>query len=196
MSDLKILIHPHPVLKYETRSIKKIDSELKKIVREMFDVMYATEGIGLAANQVGLPYRLFVMNTSADPERKEDEHVFINPVIQKKKGSEEDEEGCLSFPDIRAPVVRPAEIVIEGVTLDGQLAEFTWKGLAARAAQHEFDHLNGISFVDRVSVAAFADIREKILDLEYQFETDQRLGIIPSKDQIIAGLATLIHERC
>ena len=196
MSDLKIHIHPHPILKYETLPIKKIDSELKKIVREMFDVMYEADGIGLAANQVGLPYRLFVMNTSADPEKKEDERVFINPVIHKKKGNEEDEEGCLSFPDIRAPVIRPNEIVIEGVTLDGQLAKYTWKGLLARAALHEFDHLNGISFVDHVSVTALAEIREKLLDLEYQFETDQRLGIIPPKTQIFAEIAELVHKRC
>ncbi len=196
MENLKILLYPHPILKHKSKPIRKIDAELKEIVAAMFKLMYETDGIGLAANQVGLPYQLFVMNSSGDREKPEDEYVFINPVIRKKKGKEEDEEGCLSFPEIHARVVRPTEIELEGVSLEGQLQRFQWKGLPARAAQHEIDHLLGVSFVDRLSVTALAEIREELWELEEQFETDQRLGLVPAFEEIEQQIKTLEEKRC
>lgn len=191
MENLRIIKYPHPILRHKSKPVTKINAELKAVVRKMFELMYEVQGVGLAANQVGLPYQLFVMNISGDPEKPEDEFVFINPVIHKKKKREEQEEGCLSFPEIQAPVIRPAEIDLEGISLEGQPQRFQWKGMLARAAQHEIDHLSGICFVDRVNEAAFAEIREELLELEDQFETDQRLGLIPSLEEIQAEIAEL-----
>ena len=94
-------------------------ASLKNTVREMFDLMYAQKGIGLAANQVDLPYRFFILNTEGDPEKGQ-EFVFLNPVIGKRSGTEEAEEGCLSFPEIYAPVKRSAKIVISAYNLAGE----------------------------------------------------------------------------
>ena len=189
MEKLTIQKYPHPILKFKSKPITKIDAQLKEAVRQMFELMYESDGVGLAANQVGLPYQLFVMNVSGNREKKEDEYVFINPVIHKKKGKEEDEEGCLSFPDIRAPVIRAAKIELEGISLEGKPQQFLWKGLLARAVQHEVDHLKGISFVERLSEPAYVGIREQLADLETQFETNQRLGLIPSHEGIDAQIA-------
>ena len=189
MEKLTIKKYPHPILKHKSKPITKIDAVLKETVREMFELMYETEGVGLAANQVGIPYQFFVMNVSGQREKPEDEYVFINPVIHKKKGKEEDEEGCLSFPEIRSPVVRAAEIELEGISLEGKPLRFTWKGLLARAVQHEVDHLKGTSFVERLTEPAFVEIRERLAELETQFETDQRLGLIPSHEELEAQIA-------
>ena len=103
---LEIIHYPHPTLRYVSKPLKRVDAELKAMVVEMFDLMYEHEGIGLAANQVDLPYRLFVCNPSGDPDDKEAECVFINPVILKGSGQHEREEGCLSIPDLRGILPR------------------------------------------------------------------------------------------
>ena len=162
----------------------------------MFAVMYGDDGVGLAANQVGLPYRIFVLNTSGKQELKENEFVLINPVITKKKGSAESDEGCLSFPEIHAQVIRPDEIVIQGVGLDGQVQEFHWKGFAAKAAQHEMDHINGMSFIDRLSPANLLAIRDRLDELEMEFETNRRLKLIPDDTEITAAIEELERKCC
>ena len=101
---LRIVPYPHPALRYESRPVTRIDDDLRATARAMFDLMYASRGIGLAANQVGLPYRFFVLNLSADPEQRDQERVFINPEIVKRHSSSEEEEGCLSFPGLYAKV--------------------------------------------------------------------------------------------
>ena len=120
---LRIVPYPHPALRYESRPVTRIDDELRATAREMFDLMYAARGIGLAANQVGLPYRFFVLNLTADPEQKDQERVFINPEIVKRHSSIEDEEGCLSFPGLYAKVQRARKIKVQAFDLDGNLVE-------------------------------------------------------------------------
>lgn len=193
---MQVIKYPHPILRHKCKPITRIDQELREIIAEMFEVMYDDDGVGLAANQVNLPYRIFVLNTSGDPDQKENEYVFINPVITKKKGSAESEEGCLSFPEIHAPVVRPDEIVIQGVGLDGKVQEYHWKGFAAKAAQHEMDHLNGVAFIDRLSPANLLAVRDQLEELELEFETNQRLGIIPSDEEIAASIEEMERKRC
>ena len=188
--------YPHPILRHKCKPVKRIDQELRDIIAEMFAVMYADDGVGLAANQVNLPYRIFVLNASGKPEQKENEFVFINPVISKKKGSAESDEGCLSFPEIQAPVIRPDEIVIQGVGLDGRVQEFHWKGFAAKAAQHEMDHINGMSFIDRLSPANLLAVRDQLEELEMQFETDRRLKLIPDDAQIAVTIAEMERRFC
>ena len=101
---MDILPYPHPALHWKSKPIQEINADLRKVVAEMFELMYAANGIGLAANQVGLPYRLFILNLSSDPALKDEEIVFINPDILKRKGTTEGEEGCLSFPGMYGPV--------------------------------------------------------------------------------------------
>lgn len=164
--------------------------ELKNVVREMFDLMYAQEGIGLAANQVDLPYRFFILNVEGNPEQGE-ELVFLNPVIGKRSGTVEAEEGCLSFPGIYAPVKRSAKITISAYNLAGEEVNYALSGLTARGAQHEYDHLDGVLFIDRLTPTGLLSVKQALLDLERQFEGDRERGIIPDDQQIASRLAEL-----
>ncbi len=192
---MKVLSYPHPTLKHKCKPIRKINQSLREKIAEMFRIMYEHEGVGLAANQVGLPYQLLVMNPEGDPEKKEGEQVLINPVILKRSGKVADNEGCLSFPGIHADVVRAEKITFEAITLDGQVRRFEWKGHPARIVQHETDHLNGISFVDRLSTGALLEIKRELEDLQTVFEGDRRLGFIPS-DGEIAGQIEELERLC
>ena len=147
---LEIVPYPHPTLRYRSKPVRRVDRQLKSIVREMFELMYDARGIGLAANQVDLPLQLFIINISGNPDEGE-ELVFINPVIEMPKGTSQAEEGCLSLPGIYADVLRPAQIRISAYDLSGNAVEMTCDNLLARALQHEYDHLQGVLFIDRVA---------------------------------------------
>lgn len=187
---MRIVKYPHPTLRYKSKPVRRVDAELKKMIHQMYDLMYTHEGIGLAANQVDLPYRLFVMNIKSDPTAKDEEHAFINPVIlQRKGGMEEKGEGCLSLPDIHGPVKRPKKIVLNAYTLGGD--EVTWEmdGMYARVVQHECDHLDGILFVDRLGPAGLLAAKEALQDMETAFSGERQRGLIPN-DQLIAARLT------
>ena len=115
---MEIITHPHPTLKYKSKPVVRINAELKVIVNEMFDLMYEAKGVGLAANQVNLPLRLFVSNPSGVKGEGE-EFVFINPVISKGTGNEVADEGCLSLPDQFAEVDRPSTCEVEYLDYNG-----------------------------------------------------------------------------
>lgn len=151
---MRIVDYPHPALRRVSKPLKRVDAELHKLVREMFDLMYSDDnhrGIGLAANQVDLPYRLFVVNLTADPALRDQEHVFINPVLSQPQGTAEAEEGCVSLPGLYAPVRRPEKIRINAYNLVGQEITYDLDDLFARVVQHETDHLDGVLFIDRLS---------------------------------------------
>jgi peptide deformylase len=148
----------------------------------------------LAANQVDLPYRLFIINTEGDPQKGQ-EHVFLNPVIVKRSGKEEAEEGCLSFPEIYAPVIRSSKVVISAYNLAGEEIHYELNGLFARAVQHEYDHLDGVLFIDRLTTTGLLSIKEALSDLELQFDGDRQRGIIPDDQQIVSRLAQLEQMR-
>jgi peptide deformylase len=192
---VNILKYPHPTLRHKSKALRRVDSELRKLVRQMFDIMYEREGIGLAANQVDLPYRLFILNLAGDPEAKDEEHVFINPVITQPKGSVVDKEGCLSFPEIFAPVRRSAKVVLAAYTLEGKEIAYELDGLFARAAQHESDHLDGVLFVDRLTPSNLLSVREDLAALEREFLSDRQRGVIGDDDQIVARLLELETAR-
>ena len=181
---MKILKYPHPILKYKCKPLQKINQELRDIVAELFETMYAASGVGLAANQVGLPFQLFVMNAAGNKEMKDEEYVFINPVILRKSGKAVDNEGCLSFPDLHADVVRSETIEVESISLTGEIQHFKWKDRPARIVQHEIDHLNGIGFVDHLSAAATREVRSELDDMHTIFEGDQRLGFVSIESAI------------
>ncbi len=193
---MRIVKYPHPTLRYKSKPLLRVDSELKKMIHQMLDLMYANEGIGLAANQVDLPYRVIVMNIKSDQNAKEEEHAFINPVIVQRKGRmEEKEEGCLSLPEISAPVKRPQKIVLNAYNLAGQ--EVTWEleGLHARVVQHECDHLDGILFIDRLSPANLLAVKQALHDMEAAFSGERQRGIIPDDQLIAARLSELETAR-
>ena len=152
-SSLQIVPYPHPTLRHKSKPVRRVDAELVRIVRKMFGLMYEHNGIGLAANQVDLPLRLFIVNLSAKPDEGE-EFVFINPVLSKPKGNEESEEGCLSFPELYGPVTRPKLITVHAYNLRGEEVRSNLNGMLARVVQHEYDHLDGVVFVDRMTPTA------------------------------------------
>ena len=187
---LRIVKYPHPALRHKSKPLAQVDGEFKNIIRGMFDLMYEQKGIGLAANQVSLPYRLFILNLEGDPT-KAPEHVFLNPRILRRSGTVEAEEGCLSFPEIYAPVKRAEKIVLSAYDLAGQEVQYDLDGLFARAAQHEHDHLDGVLFIDRLSPSAMLSIKQDLSDLDLEFQGDRQRGTIPADREIAQRLAEL-----
>lgn len=188
---LRIVQYPHPTLRHVSKPLKRVDAELRKIVAEMLELMYEHEGVGLAGNQVDLPYRLFVTNPQGDREVKDAEHVFINPVIRGGKGQAEAEEGCLSIPGVYAPVTRKETIRVQAYDLAGNEFDAELDGLFARVVQHETDHLDGVLFIDRLSPAAAAEVKDALAEFELDFQSKRSTGELPADDQVAARLAEL-----
>jgi len=147
---LKIVKYPEPVLSQPGEPVTEFDDELRKLVADMFETMYSAQGIGLAAPQVGISKRVTVIDLSLGKEPK-DKLVLINPEVISSEGRLYEEEGCLSFPDIREKVVRAAKVRIRAQDEHGKWFEMDGEELLSRAFQHEIDHLNGILFIFRMS---------------------------------------------
>ena len=150
MAQLEIKKYPEKILKEKTVPVIDIDSSIQRLIDDMIETMYAVKGVGLAANQVGVSKRLCVIDISAADE-KTPLIVIINPEIVEKKGSVEDEEGCLSIHEYRAKVKRAEEVLVKGLDRKGKPIEIAGGDLLARALQHEIDHLDGLLFIDRLS---------------------------------------------
>src|ERR1700740_2369065 len=120
---MKIVQYPHPALRRASRPLTAIDKQVRMVAAEMLELMYAHKGLGLAANQGALPYQLLVLNLTGDPQQRDKEGVFINPVILERKGTIEDDEGCLSFPGLFAKVRRAKTVKVQAYTLNGQAVE-------------------------------------------------------------------------
>ena len=161
--ELKIILYPDPRLKKMSEPVTAFDEPLRDLVVEMFKLMRESHGVGLAAPQVGVNLRLFVMNPSGEPG---DDQVYINPLLADASGNEEGEEGCLSLPDIRVKVQRDKAITITAHDLDGRPFKETASGYVARIWQHEFDHLNGILLTDRMGPVAKMTHRKRLKELE------------------------------
>jgi peptide deformylase len=147
---LKIVKYPESVLEQPGEPVTEFDDELRNFVADMFETMYASQGIGLAAQQVGVAKRVTVIDLSLgkDPAEK---LVLINPEIIAQEGRQYEEEGCLSFPEIREKVVRAAKVRIRAQDENGKWFEMDGDELLARALQHEIDHLDGVLFIFRMS---------------------------------------------
>ncbi|HEX4824992.1 MAG TPA: peptide deformylase [Candidatus Polarisedimenticolaceae bacterium] len=145
-----IVLYPDPVLLTPTERVETIDDEVKALVRDMVDTMYAAPGIGLAANQVGVAKRLCIVDLSVGDTPGE-LRVFINPRVVEATGAETAEEGCLSFPDIHLDIERPKNATIEAEDLEGKTFRVSADGLLARAMQHEIEHLEGRVFLMNLS---------------------------------------------
>lgn len=161
------------------------------MVQDMFELMYEHEGIGLAANQVDLPYRVFVINAEGDRDVKEAEMVFINPVLKAPKGSEEAEEGCLSIPSVYGPVTRAEKIEVQAYDLQGNEISGDLSGLLARVVQHETDHLDGTLFIDRLSPTEKMAVHDDLEEFELEFKSKREMGEISDDATIAARLTEL-----
>ena len=151
MSQRKIVIEPDPILREKSEILEKVDDELRNLLDDMLETMYAASGIGLAAVQVGVLKRLIVNDISKDKEKK-NPLFLINPeIISKSKKTSIYEEGCLSLPGHFAEIERPAECQIKFIDYDGKEQELRVNGLLATCIQHEIDHLNGVLFIDYLS---------------------------------------------
>ena len=146
----EVVKYPDPVLSKPGETVTEFDAETAQLVDEMFDSMYAAQGIGLAAPQIGISKRITVIDVSFK-ERPEDKLALINPVILDKNGKQVEEEGCLSLPEIREKVQRAAWVKVRAQNVKGETFEVEGEELLARALQHEIDHLNGILFIDHLS---------------------------------------------
>lgn len=163
------MIHPivkygDPVLETPGQPVEKFDEELQKLVADMFESMYAANGVGLAAPQIGISRRLAVIDVSngKNPEAK---IVCANPEITHTEGEQREEEGCLSLPGFRGHVLRPLYVTVRAQDATGKEFEMRGEGLLARAFCHEIDHLNGTLFISHLSLLKRDLIKRKIRKL-------------------------------
>ncbi len=176
---MKIVQYPHPALRHKADPVTSISKELHLQVGGMLELMYANEGLGLAAPQIATPNRVLVMNFTGDPLQKEQECVAINPVILEMKGSIEDREGCLSFPDVFSRVRRAKSVRVQAYNLKGELYEMHASELIARIWQHEIDHLDGILFIDKMNMLGRLNTRRAIDDFIAAFQKAKEKGDLP-----------------
>jgi len=141
---------PDPVLQKPGATVTVFDAKLKKLTEEMFESMYAAQGIGLAAPQIAISQRITVIDVSFQ-KNPEEKIVLINPAIIAREGKQVEEEGCLSLPEIREKVSRAAKVKVRAQDVKGEWFEIEGEELLARAFQHEIDHLDGVLFIDRLS---------------------------------------------
>ena len=141
---------PDPVLQKPGATVTVFDAKLKKLTEEMFESMYAAQGIGLAAPQIAISQRITVIDVSFQ-KNPEEKIVLINPEIIAREGKQVEEEGCLSLPEIREKVSRAAKVKVRAQDVKGEWFEIEGEELLARAFQHEIDHLDGVLFIDRLS---------------------------------------------
>lgn len=151
MSIKKIYQYPESVLRKETVKINSFGNGLEKLAREMAETMYDAPGIGLAAPQIGESVKLIVVDTTSDPEAEKEYMAMVNPEIVAKEGTQIDEEGCLSVPELTANVERHKKITVTYQDVQGESHELSTEDRFAVVLQHEIDHLNGILFIDHLS---------------------------------------------
>lgn len=192
---MKIVHYPHPSLRHPARPLTAIDEKVRSYAREMLELMYEAKGLGLAAPQVGLPYQIIVLNTAADPQKREHEGVFFNPVILERKGSVEGEEGCLSFPQLYAKVRRAKTVTVTAYNLAGECVNAVVSDLEARLWQHEVDHLQGVLFIDKMGPIARLASRGALKEFEREYRRAQERGEIPPDLEIEQVLDALELQR-
>jgi peptide deformylase len=185
---LPVVHYGDPVLRKKGARIESITPEVRKLVADMFDTMYDSHGIGLAAQQIGQALQLTVIDVRGMKDRPStmqidgatvdvDAHMplaLLNPVITPSGTQIKGPEGCLSFPEIFGDVIRPETVQVEAIDPEGKPVRFTAGGLLARCVQHEVDHLNGILFIDRMSADEKSKVRPEIDDL--QADTKKKLA--------------------
>jgi peptide deformylase len=159
-----VILYPDPVLRQKAKPVGRVDDQIRELVQDMFETMKAEEGAGLAAPQVGISLRLFVTGSQ---DRAVPHKAYINPVLVDLQGDLEPvDEGCLSLPEIRGVVRRPIQCTIRATDLDGNEFTETSSDFAARVWQHEYDHLDGILIIDKMSPIDRLRVRRALKDLK------------------------------
>jgi peptide deformylase len=182
---LEVVKYGHPVLRAKGKRVARIDEKVRAIADDMLDTMRDANGVGLAAQQVGVPLQLAIVDVSNASEDRPSSMeidgkpvdlaewmplVFVNPRLELGKDRETALEGCLSFPELTADIERPATVKALVQLIDGRELEFTATGLLARAMQHEVDHLNGILFIDRMNSATKATLPSRLKRLQREWQ--------------------------
>lgn len=176
---MKIVKYPHPALRVKAKPITTLDKDIQLAGGKMLELMYASEGLGLAAPQVALDVRMIVMNFKGDPDDKEFEIVALNPVITDSKGAIADREGCLSFPNLYQHVRRAKTVTVEYYDLKGVHQRMECHDLPARVWQHEIDHLDGVLFIDKMGSMGRARSEKELDKFIADFEAAKKKGDIP-----------------
>jgi peptide deformylase len=169
--NLTIIRYPDPRLKKVCEPITQFDADLKALADQMFVLMRTAKGVGLAAPQVGITKRLFVMNHTGEPG---DDRVYVNPVLTTIDGEYEAEEGCLSLPDIHINVIRANKVRLDAQDLEGNPVSVEKEGFEARVWQHETDHLLGVMLTDRMSFTDKMKHRRRLKELSASFEKKKK----------------------
>jgi peptide deformylase len=187
---MKIVRYPHPSLRHVAKPLTGLDKQVQLQIGAMLDLMYEGKGLGLAGPQVVYPFQVFVMNL--EPEDKDKQSVFINPVIIDRKSTVEGEEGCLSFPGLYQRVRRAKTVRYRAYDLKGELIEGTSQcDLEARVWQHEVDHLHGELFIDKMGPIARLASRNELKEFEREYRKAQEKGEIPADADIKKHLELL-----
>jgi peptide deformylase len=173
---LEIVQYGHPALRAKGRRIDKVDEGLLQLIDDMIETMYDADGVGLAAQQIGRPLQLCVIDVAGVKDRPSAMRiggkpvdittlmplVLINPEVEPYGKERKATEGCLSFPGVRADIIRPGSVRVKAHSPEGELIEFEADGLLARAVQHENDHLQGVLFIDHLSSKARQEIEAEL----------------------------------
>jgi peptide deformylase len=176
-----VRIYGDPVLRERAREVGGVDETLRQLVAELRETMQAYGGVGLAANQVGVPQRVIVVDVPIDEDERA-AYALVNPVIRKRSGTQTAEEGCLSIPGIWEDVTRAGRIVVSALDEEGRPLELDAEGYLARAIQHEIDHLEGVLFVDRLSMLKRQFLRRSLDDLARgELPEDYRPPVTPPR---------------
>ena len=182
MAAKDIVHYGNPILKKKCKSIKKFEN-LTNIIDDMFDSMYEEDGIGLAANQIGLDMNLFIIDVT-HTEETEDTYIFINSEIIDFNGQETNfQEGCLSLPGIALEVYRPEKVILKYQTLDEEWHQNEFTGLMSRAIQHEIDHLNGVFIIDRIAESERIKYQNQLRLLENS--TKKKMELSANKNKFV-----------
>ena len=166
MALLTVILYGDPVLRQVAAPVAEVTPEIQRIIADMTETMWHQVGIGLAAPQVGLPYRILVMD-----DGKGGAQALLNPVIDRRAGTVREEEGCLSLPGIFAEVERARTIRVSAVDIEGKPISFEASGLTSRVVQHELDHLDGVLFIDRLPPVTRDRIKKRIQKEGFPKET-------------------------
>lgn len=173
-TNLRVFKYPHPALRAPNSEITEVelkDGSIAQLAKEMLLVMYAAEGVGLAAPQVGVNKRLMVYNESGDKKKWLDEVVLVNPkIVEYSEATEVAIEGCLSFPDMCGQVERSKWIKVEAMNVKGKKMKKKYTGWEARIFQHEYDHLDGIVYIDRLLPESKEEVRERLDELVAEYD--------------------------
>jgi len=167
---VELKYYPDRVLRKKTRPIQEVNDDVMERARQMLEVMYEAEGVGLAGPQVGWGRRIVTIDVEG---AKPQDRVFVNPLIVRRDGMTEQEEGCLSLPGIKVKIPRAEKVTVVAYTLAGERVEFDFEGLAACVWQHELDHLNGVLIIDKLPPTTLITIREQLKQLEEQVKKAQ-----------------------